>query len=529
MIKTDKNLSNESTFLFVQAARAALFWLILLISLGSYLLQPSFINWSFLAPFYGVLILAFSLQTICLALGSVVLEKRPSFYLASFVVDGLILSFLIHYSGMSQSLFLFLHLVNILLAGIIFRTSGALIVALGTSISYSLATLIGPELKPLQSLFMLGLNNVAFFSVAGLSGYLAEQLFNVKVELVKTGLNLQSAEEFNRIILENIPAGVVTYDSAGLILNQNPVVQDIFGHALVGSLYDYLPDLQGDEILMGRRDCRFQAAEVTEAKTLSVSTRKFFSPALQQDLNIALIEDLTELRRLEYSTRQNEKLAAIGGLAAGIAHEIRNPLAGISGSIELLSQNANTDDDRKLMKIILREIDRLNNLITEFLDYSRPEVPPTTAVNLTDLLNEVMDSLAMNKQLRQDVQVQRQLSPGIVILGHSDKLRQAFLNIIINSFQAMQEVPQASLFIGLDKVDGFAKIKIKDSGVGMSEQTRKRMFEPFHTTKAKGTGLGLAVTHKILEGHKAQIFVESEKGVGTEFVLHFPLAQFEIK
>lgn len=528
MTKTEKNLSNDSTFLFVQAARAALFWLILLISLGSYLLQPSFINWSFLAPFYGVLILAFSLQVIWLATGSAILEKRPALYLSSFVVDGLILSFLIHYSGMSQSLFLFLHLVNILLAGVLFRTSGSLIVALGTSISYSLATLMGPELKPLQSLFMLGLNNVAFFSVAGLSGYLAEQLFNVKVELVKTGLSLESAEEFNRIILENIPAGVVTYDSSGLILDQNPVVQDIFGRTLEGSLYEYLPSLQ-TEATEGRRDCRFQAEEATEAKILSVSTRKFYSSALQKDLNIALIEDLTELRRLEYSTRQNEKLAAIGGLAAGIAHEIRNPLAGISGSIELLSQNANSDDDRKLMKIILREIDRLNNLITEFLDYSRPEVPPTTTVNLTDLLNEVMDSLAMNKQLRQDVQVQRQLDSGIMILGHSDKLRQAFLNIVINSFQAMQEVPQASLFIGLEKVDGLAKVKIKDSGVGMSEQTRKRMFEPFHTTKSKGTGLGLAVTHKILEGHKAQIFVESEKGVGTEFVLHFPLAQFEIK
>jgi two-component system sensor histidine kinase PilS (NtrC family) len=176
------------------------------------------------------------------------------------------------------------------------------------------------------------------------------------------------------------------------------------------------------------------------------------------------------------------------------------------------------------MKIILREIDRLNGLITEFLDYARPEKPPTNPVDLFSILSEVLDSMLVNKQVRSDVRQERDFSSGLIVLGWPDKLKQAFLNIIINSYQAMNESSQPVLRLQSVVNEKDIQIRIRDVGCGMSEATKKKMFEPFHTTKPKGTGLGLAVTHKILEGHGVGLFVESEVGVGTEIILTFPRA-----
>jgi two-component system sensor histidine kinase PilS (NtrC family) len=240
-------------------------------------------------------------------------------------------------------------------------------------------------------------------------------------------------------------------------------------------------------------------------------------------MNLYLVKDVTDLRALENQLLQTEKLAAVGQLAAGIAHEIRNPLAGISGSIQMLSQEHATDpQQKKLMDIVIREIDRLNLLITDFLNYAKPEKSPEQPVDLRPVIEEV---LALSRR-HPDV------SPGFVwdtdiqsvqVLGFAEKLKQAFYNICINSLQAMKDRPVQKLEVRLSARGDWAVLSIKDSGAGMSEDTKKKMFEPFHTTKAKGTGLGLAITYKILEVHRAQIDVQSELGVGTEFIIKFPL------
>ncbi|MBV2167458.1 MAG: PAS domain-containing sensor histidine kinase [Bdellovibrio sp.] len=516
--------NNKNSGLMVEFVRLSLFVLILLISIISSIVQEGFINWSILGPFYGILTVALTLHLVWFANWEKILQ-RPLWLFAGFVFDSLFISLLIYYSGINQSLFLFLHLVNILLAGIACRGVGALTLALFTSIFFSLAALFSPEMKALSFFFLLTLNNIAFFSVAGLSGYLSEQLQSVGSELKKTGLSLRSAQELNEVLVENIPTGMVSFTEAGEIVKANSSATQILGVADLSKAnwYDYFPSAKNDEGFF-KGDVKYAPPSETQAKILGMTVSKIYSPELQARLCIALFDDLTKIRQLEYSARQNEKMAAVGGLAAGIAHEIRNPLAGISGSIELLTQTVNNEDDRKLMKIILREIDRLNNLITEFLDYSRPETPPTDPVDLSPLLTEILDSMLVNSQVRADVQQVREFGSSLIILGRRDKLKQAFLNIIINSYQAMGESQKPSLSVRALASEKEIQVRIRDAGCGMSETTKRKMFEPFHTTKAKGTGLGLAVTHKILEGHGAQVFVESEVGVGTEFVLTFPRA-----
>lgn len=504
--------------------RISLYLLILVISQVSFLMQKSFINWSLVAPFYGVLCVALALHTVYVHFLEGLSQRRVLHY-ATFIIDSLLLSLLITFSGLNQSLFLFLHLVNILLAGLVFQSRGALATALFTSIFFTAASLFGPEMKAMNYVFLLALNNIAFFSVAGLAGYLSEQLHFMDRELTRTGLTLQEIQELNKAIVSHMPSGLLTFDRTGRILQDNLSANTIFSGVPLKNfnIFQILPELAGAGNDF-RQELRWQNND-DDKKILLVSLSSVHSPVLDGDLFIAQVEDQTRVRQLEYSVRQNEKMAAVGGLAAGIAHEIRNPLASISGSIELLSQTTTDEDDRKLMKIVLKEIDRLNGLITEFLDYSSPEKPPTDAVDLVSLIKETLDGLHLNPQIRKDIKVQSDLPSTAVILGRRDKLKQAFLNIILNAFQAMESVPEARFQVELALENREWKVILKDSGTGMSETTLRRMFEPFHTTKSKGTGLGLAVTHKILEGHGARIFVESTQGQGTQFTLYFPAIQ----
>lgn len=514
--------NNKNQGLWVEFVRLSLFVLILFISVVSSIAQEGFVNWSIVGPFYGILSIALALHVLWFSIWDRLLQKAGFLFLG-FILDSLFISLLIYYSGINQSLFLFLHLVNILLAGIACRGVGAVTLALFTSIFFSMAALLSPEMKALNFFFLLVLNNIAFFSVAGLSGYLSEQLQSVGSELKKTGLSLRSAQELNEVLVENIPTGMVSFTEAGDVVKANSSAVDILGVSDFSKInwYELFPQIQKVEKIF-KDDVKYCPLGEGEVKILGMKVSKIYSPEFQSWLFIALFDDLTKIRHLEYSARQNEKMAAVGGLAAGIAHEIRNPLAGISGSIEMLTQTVSNEDDRKLMKIVLREIDRLNNLITEFLDYARPETPPTDPVDLSSLLNEIMDSMRANKQVRADIVQEREYADGLIILGRRDKLKQAFLNIIINSYQAMNESAHPKISVKALGIGKEVTVRIRDAGCGMTETTKKKMFEPFHTTKPKGTGLGLAVTHKILEGHGAQVFVESEVGVGTEFVLTFP-------
>lgn len=523
---------DERQRLLIEAARISLFLVILAVCLISYLVQPAFINWTVLAPFYMLVSVAMGLH---LGIVSTLdrLFKKPDFLFATFVIDAALISGLIYFSGLNQSLFLFLHLVNILIAGLVFRSEGGLIIALLTSLLFTLAALLGPDIKALSFIFLLALNNIAFFLVAGLSGYLSDQLDTVGVELEKTGLSLKAARQLNRLVVENMPSGLVTFDGAGTILQTNRAAKEILhrgdleGTNVFEVLQGFEPKVAGD---LTRTDLKYLPKDGSEPKTLGVLTSGFYSPEFEATIRVALVEDLTKIRRLEWGLRQAEKMAAVGQLAAGIAHEIRNPLSGISGSVELLSQTTANEDDRRLMNIILREIDRLNGLITEFLEFSRPEHPPTDKVDLVPLLQEIIDVAAAGIKVRpveagtehRQIERVREFPVKALILGRSEKLKQAFLNIIINSQQAMDNTLRPLLEVKVSEADHEVHVRIKDNGCGMNEATLKRMFEPFHTTKPKGTGLGLAITHKILEGHGARIFVESEEGRGTEFHLVFP-------
>jgi two-component system sensor histidine kinase PilS (NtrC family) len=238
---------------------------------------------------------------------------------------------------------------------------------------------------------------------------------------------------------------------------------------------------------------------------------------------VVLLQNVTETKNLQFQLAQKEKLAAVGQLAAGIAHEIRNPLASISGSIQLLQANLVTQspEDTKLFRIVIREIDRLNNLISEFLDFVRPDVRLDDPIEINTLAREVLEMAKMNPVLNKKVQQKTELRANQIINGHYDKLKQALLNITINAYQAMNDTLHPEIWVRSYDDDDRVVLEIQDNGCGITRDNLKRVFEPFHTTKPGGTGLGLAITHKIIESHDADINVESEWGHGAKFTIVF--------
>jgi two-component system sensor histidine kinase PilS (NtrC family) len=233
--------------LTIEFARVSLFVVILLVSVISSLSQGSFYNWSIVGPFYGVLTLALGVHVLWVSIWGQLLEK-PKVLFFGFVLDSLFISLLIYFFGLNQSLFLFLHLVNILLAGIACRGVGAVALALFTSIFFTVAALFSPEMKALNFFFLLALNNVAFFSVAGLAGYLSEQLQSVGKELKKTGLSLRSAQELNQFLLENIPSGMLSFTEQGEVVTANASALQILDKTTVTGLnwFELFPEAKSE-------------------------------------------------------------------------------------------------------------------------------------------------------------------------------------------------------------------------------------------------------------------------------------------
>lgn len=525
----------------IAAVRLGFHLAILLIILGFQAVQPEFVNTEVLLPVYILMSIAFVIHSAYLVFFDRALHSWPItaflFFFESFFITGLI-----HFTGVNQSIFLFLYLVNIILCGFVFQRRGANILSLWTSILFSFLMIMGPELRGQALFFAVGLNNIAFFAVAGLAGYLSEQLDFMGRSLEAQGKDLRALRNLQALIVDNMATGLITVDDSGVCLQANraafeildPIPREIVGRKfdviVPGSMQIVLEALRKihDEGSTGAdRTARIdwihqnamqgrQTLELVVSQLPAESELKGF---------IVTFHDLTRVRRLEFAMRQSEKMAAVGQLAAGIAHEIRNPLASMSGSIQMLDAGFSSEqaEEKKLMRIALREIDRLNNLITEFLDFVRPELIKDDPVDINLVLKDVLEMAKLNKNLRAEVRQVLDLKATQTIPGHRDKLKQAVLNIIMNAYQAMSDSAEPMIEIKSEDRSNAVVVTIRDHGCGIDEVGLRRIFEPFHTTKPKGTGLGLAITHKIIENHSGRIYVESSKGVGTEFTLEFKI------
>lgn len=520
-------------WLFVHTIRTTFLICILLVSVIYQINIGNFLNVEIWLPVYGVLLANFFLNAVYLFLFDK-LERQAYWNGVLFGLDTMAVTSLIYFTGTGQSLFLFLYLVNLILGGLVFQKEGSWLLALWTSMCFSSLLIISPEVSGQSLYFSLVVNNVAFVAVTFLSGRLSSQLSLAGTRLQEVSSDLQALQNLNELIVNNITTGMVVISRTGFVQFFNPPASSILGadHFQQVKIQDILPELgwpweslvEDESLPFERRELRISRDNNTHFKILEVVAARFKDSDGKLKGWLLLFDDRTEQKMMEETFRQQEKLAAVGQLAAGIAHEIRNPLASISGSIQLMmgSPQNHSDEDMKLMRIVDKEIDRLNGLITEFLEYVRPEKKLNIPVNLNNVIRECVESLQFNPKLRKDVEQVIQLKAAAEILGNRDKLKQAILNFVINAYQAMEKVEAPVFTIETHDQGPLVVLIIRDTGVGIKAENLHRIFEPFHTTKPQGTGLGLAVTHKILQAHDARVFVESQEGQGTKFVIEFP-------
>jgi two-component system sensor histidine kinase PilS (NtrC family) len=497
----------KNTHVQIQFTRILSFGLLLFLVVYQLLYEKEFLSWSFIfwigsLSFVGVLLNTLSLFKLD------IIFKRPYIVFLSYSLDLLLINLMMILSSLNIQIFLFLNFIFIFLCGLCLGKKSAFLLAALCSLSYSLMSLFKVDWASVSIVFSMIVNNVGFFSMAWISG----EVF----------LNQKQNKKISDQLLAYSPVGLAFIQNDGLVVQSNSKFNELLEVADINLLMN--PNSHWSQVMGDIFNESKEIMKIYRFKKLdkSMAWSIYWKPNIIEQFHFLSIEDITDRVDQEAVQKENEKLAAIGRLAAGIAHEIRNPLAGISGSVELLSQNVSSDDDKKLMKIILKEIDRLNMLITEFLDYAKPLRLQIKDTEIGKLIKEIV--FPIEQKFKDLIQFTININHEQKLAIDEDKLKQALLNIVINASQSfdMSKEEKREVIISGYQVENKFAIEISDNGKGISKEIQEKIFEPFFTTKPKGTGLGLAVTHRILELHGAQVQLYSDQGLGTKFVITFP-------
>ena len=393
---------------------------------------------------------------------------------------------------------------------------------------------VGLEVKPFEEARKEDIRNTTIISsvllLLGFGGFLSLYLAE---NYRSTKRVLQDTSAFADEVVTSLPVGLIATGRDGKIAFFNETAERITGVKLKDArgrdpnevlpahwcgLKDWLD--QGRTILEEEMECTFGD---NKPVPLSVSGSKIVNEEGDFVGNILILRDLGEVRSLQEEIRRKEKLAAVGSLAAGIAHEIRNPLSSIKGLATYFGDKfAETDEDKEFAGVMVREVDRLNRVISELLEFARPSALKLKQTNINELLEHsirLVHQDAKSKDIEIDLSVSGDLPSALL---DADRFSQALLNLYLNGIQAMDEGGMLSVKSTLAK-GGEIKLEITDTGKGIDADEVNKVFDPYFTTKSKGTGLGLAIVHKIVAAHNGEIRIRSTPGKGTVFTLLIPV------
>jgi two-component system sensor histidine kinase PilS (NtrC family) len=339
----------------------------------------------------------------------------------------------------------------------------------------------------------------------------------------------------NEHIISSIRSGLITTDLHGRIAVFNTAAGELTGHAPADMQDKHIQMLIGedfwDKILKADLTRNAKPLRHEEWIPMHNGTKRFLgfsvSPLFDQSQRLGYIvsfQDLTEINRLEEEVRLKDRMAAVGRMAAGIAHEIRNPLTAMRGSVELLRSRTNLPPkDEKLLDILIRESDRLNQFVEDFLCYARPRKYEKKPIDLVPVLRDSVTLLRNTPQLRENHTVNLDIeAQSVRIVGSIDQLNQVFWNLTQNAIRAMPGGGNLTIQLRKTPLES-AQIIFRDTGIGMNREEMDQLFQPFHSGFAGGVGLGLSIIFQIMEDHQGKISFESEKAKGTSVILNFPL------
>lgn len=463
--------------------------------------------------------------------------------------DILLITALVYLTGGVDSGFSLLYFLTIISASIILYRRGGYLSASLSGILYGAMLDMQYYNMPgftrsvnytaVQVLFRVFINILSFYSVALLTGYLSERLKKTRQELREKSIDFDDLRVLQDHILRGVGSGILTLELQGTIASWNPAAERITGYGY-DEIKNNWKDIFGDSIKgvfghtdrMKVRPYRFNG-KITK-KDGSVAVLDITASLLTDDAQavrgiILIFQDITKILEMEEQVRRQDRMATIGSLAAGIAHEIRNPLASLSGSIQVLQGDLDLKaDDKHLMEIVVKETDRLNKIITDFLEYARPRTDQAEHVDIALLISETVLLLKNSRDLPPNMKISLDLGSKNTVVGDPQRLRQVIWNLIVNACQAMPNGGEASItvrpVVSLEDDRAWCEILVSDTGAGISPDCLDKVFDPFFTTKTGGTGLGLAIAYRIIEDHGGVIVAASDSGKGTQFRVKLPLS-----
>ena len=492
-------------------------------------------------------------------------KRIRTFAYIQIFIDVLLITGLINATGGVRSIFSLFYYLSIIAASIILYRRGGIIIASASSIFYGLNVLLEyygifqPLYGPAEGevygitllLFRVLMNVTAFYLIAVLSSLLSEQVRKSKAALKIKEIDYHKLETLHRNIIESINSGLLTVDNENRITFFNRAAEVITGYKF-SEVYgvkidDILTELKKVERYpqkVLKYDGQSPRFEISFKRRDGRILHLGFSKAVLKDIEgdsqgeIYAFQDVTRLKEMEEHVKLVDRLAAIGRLATGMAHEVRNPLASMSGSIQVLRDSLKLDsDNRRLMEIVLRETHRLDQLLSDFILFAQPNDRKKEVVELNGIIDDALQLFSCNPQYN-NINVIKNLQGTIMIEADTQQIKQVFWNLFINAAQAMEnggELKVSTKIVPLDSLDNkissrlnsntseiFSQIVITDTGHGIPRRYLNKIFDPFFSTKEKGIGLGLAIVYRIIESYQGIISVESKENKGVSFTIHLP-------
>lgn len=473
----------------------------------------------FASPLYAAIAVTYAAS---LAFALLLRRRRAerAVALAQIVLDIGVASAVVATTGLSDSVFVFLFLLAVVNGSVVLDTAGAaLAVALGLPAYGAVVLALHPAPWTLRrTLFAHG---AAFLVTGALASYLAQQLRRTGERLAESQSDLAAANEIHESIVQSVTSGLLTLDRQGRITFLNRAgehitglsLRDVEGHAAErwfpafggpGRDEVWTTTARGDRRLFGYTVFPLRVREEARGGTA------------------VIFQDLTELRAMEEAVQRSRRLAELGEVAAGLAHELRNPLASISGCVELLEGASLRGDDQRILRIVQRETSRLDQLLGRFLEFSRPTPPQRRPADVALMVAETLDAFGADPASA-GIAVERALVPSRVECD-VDQVRQVLWNLVTNAAQALRDSGRGSrIRVACEpQPGGGATLTVEDDGPGIPAHDLQRIFTPFFTTKAKGTGLGLAVVQRIVDAHGGSVAVHTPAQGGAHFAVRLP-------
>ncbi len=478
-------------------------------------------------------------------------QLRINIYL-QLAIDILLVTMLVYITGSYRSNYSVLYTLVIIYSVIFLDRYGGLIIASAAGSFYSL--LLGlefcqwlPVLSKIEPDYSLTAEEVltrilvhivSFYVLAFLASFVVEQEKKVRSLLMEKESEFDQLDLLFRSIVESVDTGIMTIDFEGTIKTFNRAAEQITGYSLAQVKNRLVADVFPECIVtfalqLDKRQSKNRMEVVIEARNgrkvhLGCSLSPLKDKQNREIGSILIFQDLTEIRQMEENLEKSKRLALIGEMAAGLAHEMRNPLASITGSIELLRRNlALKDTDDRLMQIILRGKDQLDNFVRDFLLLAKPIPVVREVIDVNETAVDVLENMKLSKDWTNDIKIDCSLAPKVAAFANREQLRQVVQNLVLNAVQAMKEGGVLSLATKLMQVNNkeVVEIKVADTGLGIEEKDLKKVFEPFFTDKEKGTGLGLTIVGRIVDGYGGKIEITSRINQGTVCTVRLPAAE----